>query len=156
MRVDEIVSRLMTTYPGLQRHVTWGEVALFYNPGSELARGIYFVTFKDKDSSNDSASFLDRGDLFRMNLGLSKPRYRQLFGDPPVRPPAGGIVATGHDFTTIDKLLPHPVYAWMSWVCIISPRLATVDELVPFFDDSYALCKYKHASRTRPKRATAT
>ncbi|MBU6159509.1 MAG: hypothetical protein KGO50_00195 [Myxococcales bacterium] len=28
---------------------------------------------------------------------------------------------TEHDFSTLDALTPHPVYAWMGWVQILSP-----------------------------------
>jgi hypothetical protein len=48
--------------------------------------------------------------------------FAPLFGAVPARPLKGEAVALpGHDLPRLDELAPHPVYAWVSWVQILSP-----------------------------------
>ena len=61
----------------------WGEVSYFYNPGHRLKRGTYFTTIKQKDGKNDKGSQIDREGVWRLNIGVSKPVFKRLFGPPP-------------------------------------------------------------------------
>lgn len=149
MNPDEILQALVDEYDGVVLTEAWGERGVFYNPRETLARGTYFVTVKDHDGPNDTASALDREGVFRVNFGLSEETYRSLFGDPPVRPPKGGVVDTGHDFTALDELLPHPTYGWSHWVCVLNPSRETFAELRPHIDESYERAQAQFESRTR-------
>ena len=154
MEPDEIVDRLISRFDGLAPKASWGETSLFYNPGLALANGVYFCTIKDHDGANDTASRLDRPGVFRLALGLPVRRYEDLFGPRPLRPPKGETVATGHDFTRRDVLMPHPIYAWMGWVQILSPSDASFESLQPLFDDSYARAVCKFATSLTQRRRT--
>ena len=127
--------------------VAWGETSFFYNPGQALPRGVYFATLKAKDGDNDRASNLSRPLVFRLNIGISKPTYRSLFGPPPARPAAGGIVDTGHDFTALDALLPHPVYGWMAWISVLNPSLATFESVKPLLAEAHGMAAAKFRKR---------
>jgi hypothetical protein len=140
---------ILELYPGVVETAAWGEQSFFYNPGKQLPRGVYFATLKHKDGANDKASQLDRPDTYRLNLGVSKSTYSGLFGEPPARPSAGGIVATGHDFTEHNRLLPHPVYGWMSWICVLNPNPETFTACRPLLDEAYQLAVAKFDRRTR-------
>lgn len=140
---------LCERHDGLHAVDAWGERSLFYNPGGVLARGIYFATIKQRNGDNDRASGLDRAGVFRVNTGVSRRTYERLLGPVPARPAKAGVVATGHDFQQLDVLLPHPVYAWMGWVCVLNPSLRTRDALAPLFDEAHALAKVKFARRVR-------
>ena len=142
------ISEFITAnYPGVTPVAAWGETSFFYNPGQRLPRGIYFATLKDKDGANDRASDLQRPSVFRLNIGISKPTYRSLFGAQPSRPAAGGIVNTGHDFTALDRMLPHPVYGWMSWVCVLNPSTPTFQTVMPLLVEAYDLAVAKFKKR---------
>lgn len=39
MLIDEVISRVMKTYSGLEINKNWGEKGLFYNPGKKLKLG---------------------------------------------------------------------------------------------------------------------
>ena len=78
---------------------SWGETALFYNPGKKLPNGVYFCTIKQQDSANDQSSDLSRDHVFRLSIGVPQAVYEHHFGLRPARPAKGGIVDTGHDFT---------------------------------------------------------
>jgi hypothetical protein len=147
MDSTSIATYIVGTFPDIHPVSAWGETSFFYNPGRTLPRGIYFATIKDNDGDNDRASHLHRPAVFRLNIGISPQTYRALFGPQPARPAAGGVVATGHDFTVLDQLLPHPVYGWMSWVCVLNPSAATFDTVKPLLSEAYDLAVGKFAAR---------
>lgn len=149
MDADTLLDRVEARYDGLVRHETWGERALFYNPDGDLPRGTYVLTVKERDGDNDRASELDRPGVYRVSIAASKEGYRERFGAPPERPPKGGVVTTGHDFTGSDELLPHPVYAWAGWVCVLSPTEETLDALRPLVDEAYERAVAAYAGRRR-------
>jgi hypothetical protein len=57
------------------------------------------------------------------------------------------VVETSHDFTTVDKLLPHPVYGWMSWVSVLNPSAPTFEKVKPLLAEAHALAAAKYAKR---------
>lgn len=128
----------------------WGETSYFYNPGRALPRGTYFATIKDHDGENDRASNLDRDGVWRLNMGVTRGAYFELFGPPPPRPGKGGIVEGGWDFTATDRLTPHPVYGWMTWVAILTPSDATWEETcAELVADAHGRAKAAFEKRTR-------
>ena len=139
MTSDAIVASVLSRYPGVVEVSSWGERSVFYNPGRVLPRGVYFLTVKEHDGPNDRASRLDRDGVYRLNIGVGTAAYVRLFGPKPARPSKGGVVATGHDFTERDVLLPHPVYAWMGWVCVLSPSAETFERVKPLIDEAHRL-----------------
>ncbi|WP_411964210.1 DUF6194 family protein [Haloferax sp. YSMS24] len=148
MNPDDFLEYVADRYDDVVLHDAWGERGLFYNPGGRLPRGTYFVTVKVRDSDNDVASALYRDDCWRVNLGLSDTTYRNLFGPRPERPPRGGVVDTGHDFTALDELQPHPIYGWAGWVSVVSPSEKTVETvLAPLLDESYERASAQFAKR---------
>ena len=154
MTPDDVLAALQATFAGLAPKLTWGETSLFYNPHGIFPNGVYFCTIKERDGANDRASHLDRSGVFRLALGLPPGRYEQTFGPRPQRPPKGGVVLTADDFTAIDVLMPHPVYAWMGWVQVLSPSAATFATIQPLLSDAYELAVNKYdallAKRSRP------
>ena len=121
MKPENILQYCLANLEGTVRTESWGESGIFYNPGGVLKRGVYVLTVKEKDGANDRASQLNRPGIYRVNLGLRKETYTRLFGPLPSRPPKGGVVSAGADFTALDRLMPHPVYAWMGWIAALNP-----------------------------------
>jgi hypothetical protein len=144
MTPDDVLAALEARFAGLAPKATWGETSLFYNPDGVLPNGVYFCTIKEHDGANDRASQLDRPGVFRLAVGLPPGRYEQMFGPRPARPPKGGVVLTADDFTATDVLMPHPVYAWMGWVQVLSPSAATFAEMQQLLADAYALAVEKY------------
>lgn len=122
---------------------------MFYNPGGKLPRGVYFATLKEKDGENDQASNLDRGGVFRLNIGTSKPLFQERFGTPPARPKKGGTVEGPWDFTALNTLMPHPVYGWMSWVAVLNPTPETFDDIQPLIEAAYIKAKNTFSKRVK-------
>jgi hypothetical protein len=143
MTIEEIAAMVKQLDSGITETKNWGERGLFYNPGFKRTKGIYLLTFKEKDGANDQASKLNRPGLYRLNLGLSKTQYTEQFGAPPSRPAAGKTVETGHDFTVVDQITPHPIYGWMSWCAVINPSLATIEIMWPWVADAVQRARQK-------------
>ena len=87
--------------------------------------------------------------MYRVNLGPRKQTYVNLFGPVPKRPPKGGVVEGDMDFTRTDTLLPHPVYAWMGWVCVLNPSVQTFESMKPLILESYMFAKEKFEKRVK-------
>lgn len=149
MTAEDIIQVLNTRLRGLVTKTTWGETSLFYNPQNVLPNGVYFCTFKNADGENDKAANLNRENVFRFSFGLPKHTYADLFGEKPVRPSKGGVVKLNYDFTAIDQLMPHPVYAWMNWCQILNPSQASFDKLQPLIDEAYANAVNKFNKRIK-------
>jgi hypothetical protein len=150
MEPQAIIEDLCAALDGVVPKSTWGETALFYNPGKALPNGVYFCAFKERDGESDRASALTREGVFRVSIGISPETYVQRFGPRPARPAKGGVVNTGHDFAALDVLTPHPVYAWMGWVQILSPTASRYAEVRPLIEEAYQLAVAKFAARQRP------
>lgn len=129
-----LVLNAVRAIPDIVEKPSWGELAFFHNPGMVKPNGKYVMTVKLKDGPNDGASRLDRGGLYRINLGLPKPLFREIFGLPPMRPGKGETIQGPWDFTEIDRITPHPVYGWMSWIAVINPERENAERLVGWID----------------------
>ncbi len=139
MTIDELIQRIKFRYPLLSENHNWGERGLFYNPQKQFPKGAYVLTFKEKDGPSDASSNLNTGNKYRLNLKVSKGTFLKLFETIPKRPPAGGIIEGGYDFTELDKLMPHPVYGWMTWLCVLNPTLKTIESMEArgLFEEAY-------------------
>ncbi|WP_313527754.1 DUF6194 family protein [Anaerotignum sp.] len=147
MNAQKIIEYCLDTFDGTILVNSWGETGVFYNPNNVLKRGVYVLTIKEKDGDNDKGSNLNRDGIYRVNIGLRKPTFKQLFGTLPARPTAGGIVEMDYDFTATDVILPHPVYAWMGWVSVLNPSAETFEKLKPLIQEAYELSTEKFKKR---------
>lgn len=147
MNIEEIIDYCLSNFKGTVLVESWGEKGIFYNPNQKLKRGIYVLTIKEKDGENDRGSNLDRRDVFRVNIGIRKESFKAIFGEIPKRPRAGKTIDMEYDFTTLDSIIPHPVYAWMGWISILNPSQKSFEQLKPFLQESYIFAKEKFGKR---------
>lgn len=138
---ESLAAYITTTFRDVQMitHDAGGQF-FFHSPGGiqSSAQKMPFATVIDSDAYDD-ASNLSRPGIFRLNLGLRKETYRTLLGEQPSFPTDGGYVRTRHDFTELDVLIPHPVYASASWVCILNPGKKTRDTVIRLLAEAYEL-----------------
>ena len=52
-----------------------------------------------------------------------------------------------YEFTAKDVIMPHPVYAWMGWICALTPSEATFELLKPYILESYEYAEEKFKKR---------
>jgi hypothetical protein len=145
MTAPNLENWILANYQGIIVKDAYRERSFFYNPDGSLPIGIYFATIKESDGPNDKASQLNRTDCYRLSVGVGKPIYQNLFGDIPARPAKGGIIDYQIDFTSLDILMPHPIYAWLGWVAINNPSQSNMETVEYLLDISYqnVLIKFK-------------
>lgn len=149
VKPDEILRYCLENLEGSILLESWGEKGIFYNPGNVLKRGVYILTVKEKDGDNDKGSNLNRENIYRVNLGIRRDTFIKLFDTLPKRPGAGEMVDMDYDFSVLDQLLPHPVYAWMGWICVLSPSSDTFQTMKPYIQEAYEYAKEKFAKRKK-------
>ena len=124
-----------------------GDTFFYYDPRRDLdpTRQLPFVTIVTKDYGDfDNASYLDRPHVFRLNIGVRRETFHALFGPPAG---AGSDRGAAYDFAALDRLLPHPVYAPQSWVCVLNPSATTFEAVKPLLADAYARTAARDARR---------
>src|SRR5262245_39765548 len=122
--MDEAAVRrhIEETYAGLDIVEANGDTFFLYDPEKSLPedKRLPFATLVNSDNY-ETVSNLSRPGVFRLNVGAKSETYRAMFGPQPAWGENGGPVDTGHDFAALDVVMPHPIYAPMSWVCVLSP-----------------------------------
>ncbi len=121
-----------------------GDTFIFYDPQRNLdpTRRMPFATIVTKDYGDfDNASQLDRPDVFRLNIGVSRDTFRALFGTAP------GEQSATDDYAALDRVMPHPVYAPQSFVCVLNPSADTFEAVKPLLADAYARVATRRARR---------
>jgi len=145
---DDIHHYITETFAGLDIADYKGDRFYSYDPGSLLppAKRMPFATLV-LDDHHDTVSRLHREGVYRLNFGVEKETYRRMFGGQPAFPtdPAG-VVDTGHDFSTLDQIMPHPVYAAMSWLCVLCPSQATFVTVKDLLAEAYRIGVERHAA----------
>lgn len=142
-----IIQYITGTFADVQVASANGDSFFMYAPeGKVPERTLPFATLVTSDAY-DKVSNLDRPGVFRLNLGIGKAAYTPLFGARPAPPGKSGIIDTGHDFTALDQLMPHPVYGHLYWICVLNPSETTFQILRPLLAEAYDIAARKHASR---------
>jgi hypothetical protein len=142
---EAALTRYITeTFAGVDLVVSSGNTFYFNNadPTVPPDHRFPFVTLVTNDEY-DQFSNLNRPDVYRLNIGVSKQTYRALFGAPPARD--GAAEDGGHDFTALDQVMPHPVYGRQYWVCVLNPSATTFQDAVqPLLAEAYDQAVGKH------------
>ena len=147
MNANQLEHWILENYDGVIVTDAYRERSFFYNPDGSLPKGIYFATIKESDGPNDKASNLNREGIYRFSIGVGKKHFQQLFSDVPKRPAKGEFVQMSFDFTKTGLLMPHPIYAWLGWVCINNPESPNFDFLKQLLDISYQNAMIKFAKK---------
>src|SRR5205085_1378573 len=134
-----IVRYITDTFPNVETATNFGYTFFFYGSDHRLP----FATLASSDNDYDRVSNLDRPEVFRLNIGVSKETFRSLFGADAIHP-------AKYDFTMEDKIMPHPHYAAQHFVCVLNPGEATLIKVRELLAEAYELAarrKQKAPSR---------
>jgi Family of unknown function (DUF6194) len=149
---DAIIQYITDTFTGLDilrptDGPGGGDNFCYYDPQHDLdpARRMPFATIVTKDYGEfDNTSQLNRPGVFRLNIGVSRDTFRALFGYAPGEE---STASAAYDFAALDRLMPHPVYAPQSWVCVLNPSARTFEAVKPLLAEAYSLVTTRHARR---------
>ena len=103
-----------------------------------------FATLVTGDE-HDQASNLSRPSVFRLNVGVSKQTFQSLFGPGSADSDEAGA-DDGYDFTALDRIMPHPVYGKMYWVCVLNPSEETFKAVQELLAEAYDMAVRKRAT----------
>jgi hypothetical protein len=138
-----IIHYITGTFDGVETATSSGNTFFFVDP----KRMMPFVTLVTNDEY-ETVSNLDRPGVFRLNIGIRKATFVSLFGDRPPLPGVESDTEHDYDFTALDRLMPHPIYGRMYWVCVLNPSAATFEDVVrPLLAEAYELATGKQARR---------
>jgi hypothetical protein len=154
MTQDEIIA-FVTGLPGTVAvtaseasgapEVAWGDSFFSYDADGDAPRRMPFATIVTKDYEGfDTASNLDRPDVFRLNIAVGRTAFEELIGYPS----AAHADRSAHaDYTVIDTLIPHPAYATQAWVAILNPGEATAALARSLLTDAHGRAAQRHRRR---------
>ncbi len=143
-----IVSYIRETFPGVEivvaakengaPEISWGDTFFLRSAKEYYGRSRFpFATIVTKDYGEfDNASNLNRPGVFRLNIGTGKATFQTMFN-----------MLTSHDFTALDRLMPHPVYGSMFWTCILNPSETTFQKVKPLLDEAYNIAVRSYSKK---------
>ena len=134
MTEDDITQHIIDSLGGGHFQVADDNTFFFHGANDKFP----FATIVTKDSEFDSASNLNRPGVFRLNVGVGKETFRALFGEQ---------APVNVDFTALDRLMPHPVYAKMHWVSVINPGDKTFETVKPLIAEARSLAAARDKGR---------
>ena len=141
MDETSIAQYLSGAFPDVQTETSDGNS--FFFVGAE--RHFPFATLVTNDAY-DKVSGLDRPGVFRLNIGIGRETFLSLFHERPARPDADSAEGD-HDFAALDRVMPHPIYGSMSWVCVLNPGAATWESVRPLLAEAHDLAAGRRAKR---------
>jgi hypothetical protein len=99
-----------------------------------------FATIASKGNEYEKISNLDRPGVYRLNIGVSRERFKSLFG-------ANKISVSYYDFTELDTIMPHPEYSSQHFLCVLSPSEATFERKRPMLAEAHDLAMKRYNKR---------
>ncbi|HEV2239065.1 MAG TPA: DUF6194 family protein [Ktedonobacterales bacterium] len=150
MDQDAIIQYVTETFAGLDilRPTDGpgaGDTFFYHDPDRTIGpeHQLPFATIVTKDYGEyDNQSRLDRPGVYRLNIGVGRNAFRAVVGYAPGEEPPAGTV---YDYAALDRLLPHPLYAAQSYVCVLNPSAATFESVKPLLAGAYRLVVSRHA-----------
>ena len=107
-------------------------------------RKLPFATLASSDNDFDRISNLDRPEVFRLNIGISKQTFQSLFGTAKVD-------VNSYDFTALDVIMPHPHYAQQHFICVLSPGEATFERIRSLLAEAHEIAIRRYTRRNKNK-----
>jgi len=146
-----LVEAIERQLPGIATTTGAGDWFLFYDPDGVTRpdQRFPFCTLVTADRY-DAASDLDR-DLcaYRINLGVDRESYEELFGPAPRQAVGTEVLDTGFDYTTADTVLPHPFYAPLHWLCVVNPGERSRSLLATLLEQAHELAKRRYDNQRK-------
>lgn len=152
MDQDAIIRYITDTFAGIDilrptEGPGAGDTFIYYDPqrNRDPSHSLPFVTIVTKDYGEfDNSSKLDRPGVFRLNIGVGRDAFRALMGFAPTEASAK---SAEYDFAALSQVMPHPIYAAQSWVCILSPSAEAFEAIKPLLAEAYSNDVKRHTSR---------
>ena len=140
MNESSVVDYITKTFPGVETTTAFGYTLFFYRSDRKLP----FATLISSNQDYDRISTLDRPEVFRLNIGISKQTFQSLFGTDKVD-------VNSYDFTALDVIMPHPEYAQQHFICVLSPSEATFERVRSLLAEAFDMAVRRYTSQHKNK-----
>jgi hypothetical protein len=130
-----MVDYITSTFEDVEVLEADGNSFFYYAPEHIIPERTFgFATVVTNDLY-DQFSGLDREGVYRLNIGVGGARFREL------------ELSTDNDFTALDRIMPHPIYGNVHWVCVLNPDVATLDTVKELLGEAYGAAVEQHRRR---------
>ena len=130
----QVIEKYITEkFPGVTQSEHFGYKFFMYATDDRLP----FATIALADNEYDSISNLNRDGIFRVNIGVSKLTFTQLFHNHN----------TEWDYTALNQFMPHPDYAAQHYICVLNPEGDILSETFKFIGEAYLIAKTRFEKR---------
>jgi len=143
MNESSVADYITQTFPGVETTINFGYTFFFYRSDHILP----FATLASSDYDYDRISNLDRPEVFRLNIGVSKQTFQSLFGTAKVD-------INSYDFTALDVIMPHPEYAQQSFICVLWPSEATFERIRALLAEAYDIAVRRYTRRNKKNESS--
>lgn len=123
----EKIENYTSSLHNVQQSAHFGYTFFFYGSDHVLP----FVTIAHSDNEYDKVSNLNREGIFRVNIGISKVSFNNLFPNPKKE----------WNFTETNVFMPHPDYASQHFICVLNPAGDKLEETIKFIEEAHAIAK---------------
>jgi len=138
MNESDVVNYITNTFPEVETTTNFGYTFFFYRSERKLP----FATLASSDNEYERISNLDRPEVFRLNIGISRATFQSLFGTAKVD-------LNNYDFTALDVIMPHPDYAAQHFICVLSPGEATFERIRTLLAEAYDIAARRYARQNK-------
>jgi hypothetical protein len=114
---EAVTRTILETWPATDVFTMPG--ATFFSLDTEKHWPNFATIVTTDDFDGGTPSNLARPGVFRLNIGVGRATFERV---------VGSIAEPDH--ASLDRLLPHPVYAKQLWICILNPSDATFRDVV--------------------------
>ncbi|MGK9118097.1 DUF6194 family protein [Olivibacter jilunii] len=127
MSAEKIENYITSNLLNVQQSAHFGYTFFFYGSDHVLP----FVTIAHADNEYDNVSNLSREGIFRVNIGVSKVTFNNLFPD----------LKKEWDFTETNVFMSQPSYASQHFICVLNPVGDKLEETLRFIQEAHAIAK---------------
>ncbi len=133
---EHISEYITSTFDGVEVLVVPSGSGTFFSLSD--AHWPNFATLVTSDEY-DQFSDLSRPGVYRLNIGLTRKTFESRFSTD-----------AQHDYTAIDRLMPHPEYSRQRWASVLNPSPITFEQVVkPLLREAYELEQARMERRKR-------
>jgi hypothetical protein len=118
---------------------------------AQSAHWMPFATLIENDAY-DQYSNLNRPGVYRLNIGVSRATFQRLFGRDDASPAKPETAPSTHDYTVLDRIVPHPMYADQHWLSVLSPSRSTFDQVKPLLKEAHSRALNRQHVREQHRR----
>ncbi|MGW0994619.1 DUF6194 family protein [Streptomyces sp. NPDC002523] len=122
--------------------IAWGDAFFYYAPDGQVPHNVQpYGTIVTKDYPDDAASDLDPPGRWRVNIHVDRVTFQELTGEEP------RDISRPRDYTTADRVMPHPVYGALGWISVVNPDARTTDTVVRLLRGAHDAARARFARR---------